>query len=59
MANTKPEPLKDQSIGNLQNARIVAGNIATGPAPGIKTDGIKIRGTGVATKGKVARGPMG
>jgi len=29
------------------------------PGPGgIKTDGIKIRGTGAATKGVMARGPM-
>lgn len=27
--------------------------------PGTKTDGIKIRGTGAATKGLKARGPMG
>jgi len=25
----------------------------------VKTDGIKIRGTGAATKGVMARGPMG
>lgn len=26
--------------------------------PGVKTSGIKIRGTGAATKGVMARGPM-
>jgi hypothetical protein len=26
--------------------------------PGVKTSGIKIRGTGAATKGTMARGPM-
>jgi hypothetical protein len=26
--------------------------------PGVKTSGIKIRGTGAATKGLMARGPM-
>jgi hypothetical protein len=26
---------------------------------GVKTSGIKIRGTGAATKGTMARGPMG
>lgn len=33
-----------------------------GPKPnmtGVKTTGIKIRGTGAATKGTMARGPMG
>lgn len=28
------------------------------PQKGIKTTGIKIRGTGAATKGTIARGPM-
>lgn len=28
------------------------------PEKGIKTTGIKIRGTGAATKGTMARGPM-
>jgi hypothetical protein len=40
----------DPSIGNLSKS---AGNEPT------KTDGIKIRGTGAATKGTMARGPMG
>jgi hypothetical protein len=33
-----------------------------GPKPsmkGVKTTGVKIRGTGCATKGTMARGPMG
>jgi hypothetical protein len=33
-------------------------NVAGYPQTGIKTTGIKIRGTGAATKGKTARGPM-
>lgn len=33
-------------------------NTAGYPQTGIKTSGIKIRGTGAATKGKTARGPM-
>ena len=39
----------DISIGNISKS---AGNETT------KTDGIKIRGTGAATKGVMARGPM-
>jgi hypothetical protein len=35
-----------------------AGNIRTGDYPEMKTSGIKIRGTGAATKGTTARGPM-
>jgi hypothetical protein len=38
------------SVGNISKS---AGNQPT------KTDGIKIRGTGAATKGVMARGPMG
>ena len=40
----------DMSIGNISKS---AGNEP------IKTTGIKIRGTGAATKGVMARGPMG
>ena len=34
------------------------GGISKGNYPATKTDGIKIRGTGAATKGVMARGPM-
>lgn len=34
------------------------GAIRKGSAPAAKTSGIKIRGTGAATKGVMARGPM-
>ena len=40
----------DMSVGNISKS---AGNEP------IKTTGIKIRGTGAATKGVMARGPMG
>ena len=40
----------NMSVGNISKN---AGDI------GIKTSGIKIRGTGAATKGTMARGPMG
>jgi hypothetical protein len=39
----------DMSVGNISKS---AGNET------VKTDGIKIRGTGAATKGLMARGPM-
>ena len=35
------------------------GGISKGNYKAEKTDGIKIRGTGAATKGTMARGPMG
>jgi hypothetical protein len=38
--------------------RMVVGNIASAATPPAKTSGIKIRGTGAATKGRMARGPM-
>lgn len=34
------------------------GNISKTDGAGVKTSGIKIRGTGAATKGIIARGPM-
>jgi hypothetical protein len=34
------------------------GGISKGNYPAVKTSGIKIRGTGAATKGLMARGPM-
>jgi hypothetical protein len=39
----------DMSVGNISKS---AGNET------VKTDGIKIRGTGAATKGFMSRGPM-
>jgi hypothetical protein len=45
----------DESVpGGMSARRVSVGNITRGP----KTDGIKIRGTGAATKGVMARGPM-
>ena len=35
-----------------------AGTFSKGNYKPVKTDGIKIRGTGAATKGVMARGPM-
>jgi hypothetical protein len=49
-ANMSKMDTLNPSVGALSKA---AGNIGT------KTTGIKIRGTGAATKGVMARGPMG
>lgn len=38
----------DMSVGSIRNK----------PYKGVKTSGIKVRGTGAATKGLMARGPM-
>ena len=47
----------DQSDAASVNMSV--GNITRRPQPAAKTSGIKIRGTGAATKGVMARGPMG
>lgn len=43
----------------LDKMNISVGNVSKGNYAPEKTDGIKIRGTGAATKGLKARGPMG
>ena len=52
-------PGKDPNRSKLETADISLGQYSksAGNEP-IKTDGIKIRGTGAATKGVMARGPM-
>ena len=42
----------------MNEMNISTGSISKGNYPEAKTSGIKIRGTGVATKGTMARGPM-
>lgn len=44
--------------GNADTVEMSVGAIRKGNAPAAKTSGIKIRGTGAATKGVMARGPM-
>lgn len=43
---------------DMKDATMSAGSMRVGEYPGVKTSGIKIRGTGAATKGTKARGPM-
>lgn len=43
----------------MSEMNIAVGGISKGNYKPEKTDGIKIRGTGAATKGVMARGPMG
>jgi hypothetical protein len=42
----------------VDELRMSVGNISKNNDRPTKTDGIKIRGTGAATKGVMARGPM-
>ena len=51
-------PGKGENMGMLSNARATLGSITSGEQPGVKTSGIKMRGTGAATKGLMSRGPM-
>ena len=46
----------DHSRANTVNMSV--GNVTRNEQPGTKTSGIKVRGTGAATKGLMARGPM-
>jgi hypothetical protein len=55
-ASTNPGSGPDHSDANTVNMSV--GNIDRRPQPAAKTSGIKIRGTGAATKGVMARGPM-
>jgi len=42
----------------MRNANVSVANTRSQDYPPMKTSGIKIRGTGCATKGVMARGPM-
>ena len=42
----------------LRDTPVSVANTRSQGYKGVKTDGIKIRGTGAATKGVMARGPM-
>ena len=43
----------------MRKANVSVANTRSQDYPPVKTSGIKIRGTGCATKGVMARGPMG
>jgi hypothetical protein len=51
--------IKDESGAKVMDELdISVGKLSKNTGKGVKTDGIKIRGTGAATKGVMARGPM-
>lgn len=52
------KPTKDDRTPITPTMRMTVGALASKPCPEPKTSGIKIRGTGAATKGTTARGPM-
>lgn len=52
--------IKDEAGARvMDDLDISVGKISKNLGKATKTDGIKIRGTGAATKGVMARGPMG
>lgn len=60
-----PKPAPTQAVlpaenndAYLRSVNMSVANSRSNNYPGTKTDGIKIRGTGAATKGTMARGPM-
>ena len=56
----KAEAAKGESGAKcMSEMNISVGGISKGNYKETKTTGIKIRGTGAATKGTMARGPMG
>lgn len=55
-ASDNPGSGPDHSDANTVNMSV--GNINRRAQPAVKTSGIKVRGTGAATKGLMARGPM-
>ena len=54
----EPNPGKGKDMSMLNNVRASIGRITNQEQPGVKTSGIKMRGTGAATKGTMSRGPM-
>lgn len=60
----KIKPVKVAPVGLAKNRQTInelnsgMANIASKDYPATKTSGIKVRGTGAATKGLMARGPM-
>ncbi len=64
MEKIKPSPhkaeVKNQSgAAYMDEMNISVGGVSKGNFKEAKTTGIKIRGTGAATEGTMARGPMG
>lgn len=52
------EPAGTMPVKEALRKNVSVANERSNPYPETKTSGIKIRGTGAATKGTTARGPM-
>ena len=64
MATSKIKTVPSPVVGTepakttMRNTNVSVANVRSQDYPPTKTSGIKIRGTGAATKGLMARGPM-
>lgn len=56
---TSPKVPEKSGAAVMSEMNVSTGSISKGNYAAPKTSGIKIRGTGAATKGTMARGPMG
>ena len=59
----QPKKVPNVVVGEMPVKQALKANMGianerSNPYDGVKTSGIKIRGTGAATKGVMARGPM-
>jgi hypothetical protein len=57
-ASTPAVLKKVNAMKHMLDTNVSVANNHSNEYPGVKTSGIKIRGTGAATKGTIARGPM-
>jgi hypothetical protein len=49
---------KTNALKAMKDTNVSVASNHSNEYPGVKTSGIKIRGTGAATRGTMARGPM-
>ena len=58
----KPAPIQEAGVSDnkkyLRDTNVSVANSRSNDYPAPKTSGIKMRGTGAATKGLMSRGPM-
>ena len=58
VGNELPAESTQTGSDYMNEMKISNGNITKGPSAGVKTDGVKQRGSGAAVKGFTSRGPL-